>query len=138
MEGVRDDIKVTKAMLQSRADDLQVQLDDLREAIRSLELEDVSVEDSNDELLSSLIAKHAKNAVVNEEGFKVRQRVRIFRDPLDPWTNEVISRQRDIEGVIVGTTKKAVWMLFDGRTDSCLKYNQNVVHVNKVEDRSKR
>ena len=38
MEGVRDDIKVTKETLQSRADDLQVQLDGLREAIRSLEL----------------------------------------------------------------------------------------------------
>ena len=72
------------------------------------------MEDSNDELLSSLIVKHAKNAVVNEEGFKIRQRVRIIQDPRDPWTNEVISRQRGVEGVVVGTTKKAVWMLFDG------------------------
>ena len=114
-------------MLQLQADDLQAQLNGLQEAIRSLELNDDAVtRTSHDELLSALIVKHAKNAVTNEEGFKIRQRVQILRDRRDPWTNKVISRERGIEGVIVGTTKKGVWILFDGKTDSCLKYNQNV------------
>ena len=121
-----DIMKVTKEMLQLQADDLQTQLNRLQEAIRSLELNDDEVtRSSHDELISALIVKHAKNAVTNEEGFKICQRVRILRDRLDPWSRKVISRERGIEGVVVGTTKKGVWMLFDGKTDSCLKYNQN-------------
>ena len=119
-------MKVTKETLQLQADDLQVQLDSLREAIRSLELNDNTTTSSDDKVLDALIAKHAKNVVANEEGFKIRERVRIIRDRCDPWTGEVISHERDVQGVVVGTTKKGVWVLLDGETDSCLKYNQNV------------